>query len=294
MGPGDVTVEWEVFADETLSRRLRRGRTRPGPRTATPSMSRSRDSAPDRWYWYRFRAAGETSRVGRTRTMPARGPRPDAPALRAGLVPGLPERLLRRVPRPGRAGPRPRRARRRLHLRVRRRSRGGAPAHRRRDRDAGRLPQPATRSIASTRMLQDAHARFPFVVTWDDHEVENNYAGDRARRTRREPRSSSCARRAAGLPGLLRAHAVARGRRVPGARHDPLPALDFGRLASFFVLDTRQFRTPINRAAHGSIAPRVSGGPSIRRPRSSAPRRSAGSSAASAGRARPGTSSRSR
>src|SRR5690606_14971435 len=26
--------------------------------------------------------------------------------------------------------------------------------------------------------LQAAHARFPFVVTWDDHEVANNYMGD--------------------------------------------------------------------------------------------------------------------
>ena len=26
--------------------------------------------------------------------------------------------------------------------------------------------------------LQAAHARFPFVITWDDHEVANNYAGD--------------------------------------------------------------------------------------------------------------------
>ena len=25
--------------------------------------------------------------------------------------------------------------------------------------------------------LQEAHARFPFIVTWDDHEVDNNYAG---------------------------------------------------------------------------------------------------------------------
>ena len=28
--------------------------------------------------------------------------------------------------------------------------------------------------------LQDAHARHPFLVTWDDHEVQNNYAGDRS------------------------------------------------------------------------------------------------------------------
>ena len=26
--------------------------------------------------------------------------------------------------------------------------------------------------------LQAAHHRFPFVATWDDHEVANNYLGD--------------------------------------------------------------------------------------------------------------------
>ena len=26
--------------------------------------------------------------------------------------------------------------------------------------------------------LQAAHAAFPWVVTWDDHEVDNNYAND--------------------------------------------------------------------------------------------------------------------
>ena len=28
--------------------------------------------------------------------------------------------------------------------------------------------------------LQRAHALFPWIVTWDDHEVDNNYAGDKA------------------------------------------------------------------------------------------------------------------
>ena len=28
--------------------------------------------------------------------------------------------------------------------------------------------------------LQKAHALFPWIVTWDDHEVDNNYANDKA------------------------------------------------------------------------------------------------------------------
>ena len=47
-----------------------RGRDR---RTPIPCTSRSRDSAPGRWYWYRFKAGSELSPVGHTRTAPAVG-----------------------------------------------------------------------------------------------------------------------------------------------------------------------------------------------------------------------------
>ncbi len=40
--------------------------------------------------------------------------------------------------------------------------------------------------------LRAAHAAHPFVVTWDDHETENNYADDTPRTASRR-RSSCCA-----------------------------------------------------------------------------------------------------
>ena len=36
-------------------------------------------------------------------------------------------------------------------------------------------------------LLMAAHARFPWIVTWDDHEVENNYTADRSERKRIDP-----------------------------------------------------------------------------------------------------------
>ena len=36
----------------------------------------------------------------------------------------------------------------------------------------------STASTRATRTLQDMHAAHPFVMVWDDHEVEDNYAGD--------------------------------------------------------------------------------------------------------------------
>ncbi|MEB3371867.1 alkaline phosphatase D family protein [Saccharopolyspora mangrovi] len=82
-GP-DCAVDWEVAADEGFSTVLARG-------TATTGAWRDHTVKVDlaglparRWLWYRFRALGEVSRVGRTRTAPAA----DAPLqrLRVGVV----------------------------------------------------------------------------------------------------------------------------------------------------------------------------------------------------------------
>ena len=74
---------------------------------------------------------------------------------------------------------RPRGAPRRLHLRVPGRrvgERATLPDHAARDRS--RTTASATRRTGMDEHLRAAHARFPFVLTWDDHEVANNYSGD--------------------------------------------------------------------------------------------------------------------
>ena len=71
-------------------------------------------------------------------------------------------------------------------------------------------------------LLQAAHARCPWVVTWDDHEVDNNYAGDVSEETGRRPGRVPGA---AGerLPGLLRDDAAAAPVAAPRAAHAALP-----------------------------------------------------------------------
>jgi alkaline phosphatase D len=65
-----VEVEWEIAADESFSRPLRRGRFRTGPeRDFTVKVLADGLEAGGR-YAYRFRALGETSPVGRTQTLP--------------------------------------------------------------------------------------------------------------------------------------------------------------------------------------------------------------------------------
>ena len=201
--PADpVDVIWEVATDERFRSRRRAGRRdrRAGRRPRRP----------------RRRAGLEPA----TRLpLPVHGRRVDEPA---GPHPDAAVRLARPVPRsrsptasgstPGAYGayrhmlderPRPRAPPRRLRLRVR----------------LARAPTPVCETLADWRLqLRRATAGtqacrpptpgYPFVCTWDDHEVANNYMGDTL------PEGSDDPRRRPGpqgrrLPGLVGAPAGA-------------------------------------------------------------------------------------
>ena len=122
--------------------------------------------------------------------------------------------------------------------------------------------------------LQAAHASAPFVMSYDDHEVDNDWAGDTTEEY--APPELFLLRARGRLPGLVRTHAGAQGADAARARHPRLPALWRRRPVSMNVLDTRSSarRKPAPRArASSPIARR----PSIRSAPCSARRRSAGS-----------------
>jgi len=90
--------------------------------------------------------------------------------------------------------------------------------------------------------LQAVHAKFPFVVIWDDHEVANDYSGLAPEYG--SPSPEFTARRAAAyqayyehMPIRL---SVAQG---PGAGLRIYRRLRYGRLAEFTMLDDRQYRS---------------------------------------------------
>ncbi|MFC5651128.1 alkaline phosphatase D family protein [Paenibacillus solisilvae] len=88
--------------------------------------------------------------------------------------------------------------------------------------------------------LQAAHAKFPWVVTPDDHEVENNYAGLIPEAN--QPVEPFLARRAAAYQAYyehmpLRSSSLPNGFTIQLYRH-----FNYGDLANINVLDTRQFR----------------------------------------------------
>ncbi len=66
-----VQVDWQVADDEQMTKVVKKGTTVANPDWAHSVHVEVQGLRPDRWYFYQFRAGGETSPVGRTRTTPA-------------------------------------------------------------------------------------------------------------------------------------------------------------------------------------------------------------------------------
>ena len=94
--------------------------------------------------------------------------------------------------------------------------------------------------------LQAAHAACPWLVTWDDHEVDNDYVGLTSEHELcggEAVRSSFPARRAAAYQAWYEHMPVRPSRLQPEMAVRLYGATDWGRLARFHLLDTRQFRS---------------------------------------------------
>ncbi|MTH54566.1 alkaline phosphatase [Bacillus mangrovi] len=88
--------------------------------------------------------------------------------------------------------------------------------------------------------LKAAHAAFPWIVTWDDHEVENNYANLIPEND--QSVEAFVKRRAAGYQAYYE-HMPLRKTSLPnGADMKLYRDFSYGDLAFFNVMDTRQYR----------------------------------------------------
>lgn len=244
VAPQALSVQWEIAEDEGFQRIASRGNATALPELAHSVHVDATGLQPDRWYWYRFMLGDAVSPVGRTRTAPP----PDAmpAALRFAfascqhwefgeyaahrhiataapdLVAFLGDYIYEWGPYDLAHPPSPRRTDESMTLAQYR----------------ARYAQ-----YKSDPNLQAAHLAAPWIVTWDDHEVANDYGNDRDERL--DP--SFLARRAAAYQAFYEHMPV----RLP-----PLPAgplrfahlriydrYDWGRLARFHVLDDRQYRS---------------------------------------------------
>lgn len=89
--------------------------------------------------------------------------------------------------------------------------------------------------------LQAAHARFPFAVIWDDHEVENDYSGLAPEYA--SPSAAFTAKRAAAYQ-VYYEHMPIRASvaRLPKSELKIYRGLSYGKLLEFSLLDDRQYR----------------------------------------------------
>jgi alkaline phosphatase D len=137
---------------------------------------------------------------------------------------------------------------------------GGPAAGRPRAHDA---PEPITLEDYRRRYalyhadpdLQAAHAAFPFIVTWDDHEVKNNYADEH------EPLGTSVEdfvrRRAAAYQAYYENLPLRRASLPKGADLHLYRGFNFGGLLALNMLDGRQYRT--RQPCNGRSGPRCDG-----------------------------------
>jgi alkaline phosphatase D len=88
--------------------------------------------------------------------------------------------------------------------------------------------------------LQKSHAAAPWVVIWDDHEVDNDYAGDRSE----ELDPGFARRRIAAYKAFVEHMPVRRAVHGPGGAVRIHQRLDWGSLARLHLVDARQFKSP--------------------------------------------------
>ncbi len=241
MPDDSVEVFWQVAEDEAMSRVVKKGST-----TALASWAHSvhvevEGLKPDRWYWYQFKAGGEVSQIGRTRTMPLAQSTPDrlrfafasCQHYETGLFTAY-EHMSREdldlivhlgdyIYEDGAIEKRVRRHNGKEIFSV----------------DDYRNRYALYKSDAS---LQAAHAMAPWIVTWDDHEVDNNYAGAISEH-KGVTRGDFLKRRANAYKAYYEHMPLRRACLPKGPDLKLYRRLPFGTLADFHVLDTRQYRT---------------------------------------------------
>ncbi|GAB3470075.1 alkaline phosphatase D family protein [Actinophytocola sediminis] len=237
MPDAPVAVEWQVATDEYFATVVAAGTTT-AVRASAHSVHVEITGLPSgRVYWYRFRTDGHISQVGRTRTAPALGTSPALTMLFAScahFASGY-YTAYRRM-----AEENPDLI---LHLGDYIYESGAADVR-------THLPAREITSLADYRVrhaqyrndldLQAAHQVAPWLVIWDDHEVENNYAN--LVRENDTPPGDFRARRAAAYQAYYE-HMPLRSAQAPSGENLQLyRRLRWGSLATFHMLDTRQYR----------------------------------------------------
>ena len=252
-----VPVRWEVAHDPAFTRIAAKGMAIASAELAHSVHVDVRGLEPARWYWYRFMLGDAVSPAGRTRTAPAPGARPGMLKLAVAscqhwefgafaghrhIAEANPDLIVFLGDYIYEWGPY------QLHH----------PASAQRVNESYTLADYRARyaQYKSDRQLQASHLAAPWIVTWDDHEVANDYARDRD-----ELLSPGFAERRAAAYQAFYEH-------MPLRLVAPRPRAfgdlriyqryDWGQLARLHVLDDRQYRalqacSPKGRGGSSSV-----------------------------------------
>jgi alkaline phosphatase D len=244
-----VQVEWEVAEDERFSRIVRSGVEPARPEFAHSVHVEVTGLKPSWRYWYRFRADGEVSPIGTARTAPAAGAETDRVRIAVagcqhyehGLFTAY--RYLAGVEDLDAV----------FHY--------GDYIYEGRGRDCTKSKS-CVRSHVGDEVyslddyrrryaqykcdpdLQAAHAAAAFVMSYDDHEVDNNWSGDRDQDG--TPAEAFLLRRAVAMQAWYEHMPVRRSQLPSSGALTMYRRLDFGDLLRMHVLDTRQYRSDRN------------------------------------------------
>ena len=253
MGPESVTVRWELAYDDKFTRMVQSGQAHAGPELAHCVHVEVTGLQADRWYFYRFMVGDFVSPIGHTRTFPAAGA--TVARLRLGYAScqkwedgyftawrHMRQERLDAVmflgdyiyEYPGTAS------------KVRTPPGGWVLTL-----DDYRQRYALYKSDAD---LQAMHAACPWLMTWDDHEVQNDYAGAQAGHSGALDPSLPAyflARRAAAYQAYyehmpIRASVLTQALAglLTGAETRIYSRVPYGSLAALYLLDTRQYKEP--------------------------------------------------
>lgn len=242
MPPLDWPLRYEIASDDRFRRIVARGDAVAQARFAHSVHAEVAGLSPDRDYWYRFTAGSHQSATGRTRTLPR--PRAGNEALQIVVASCQHYEHGHFAAWRHAAAEAP-------HLIVHVGDyiyEGAAVTNRVRSHTSGtcRTLDEYRRRYAlyqTDASLQAAHAAAPWMVTWDDHEVVNDYSGNLGGRP--EEPALFLARRAAAYQAWYE-HLPVPPSMAPQADGSQriFARQPIGRLATLHLLDQRQYRSP--------------------------------------------------
>ena len=252
-----VSVSWQLAEDEGMKKLVNQGEAVASPRLGHSVHVEAAGLKSNRWYYYRFTCGDTESMVGRTRTLAAADEMSEKLRFAVTSCQNFEQGLFTAYEQMAQDAPdfvfhlgdyiyeyaSGRNGKVRKHI--------GPEIN---SVDQYRLRYAQYRTDPN---LKGMHAACPWFVTWDDHEVDNNYAND----VSEQPNVNAeqlLARRANAYQVYYEMMPLRTSSLPKGPHMELYRRGKHGRLAEFFVLDTRQYRTdqpnrdgkdPLNEAA---------------------------------------------